>query len=118
MKTSTLEQSREMAEKAVRALEDRKAEEIRVLDIHEISTLADYFIIASGTNHSQTQAMADIVEETLGRAGFELKDQEGYENAAWILQDFGDVIVHIFDQEQRSFYDLERIWRDASVVEL
>lgn len=107
-----------MVKLAVTALEDKKAVDIRVLDIEKISTIADYFIIASGANRNQVQAMADQVEETLGKAGFELKSVEGYRNANWILLDYGDVVLHIFDEENRLFYDLERIWRDGTQVEL
>lgn len=102
---------------AVMALEDKKAEDIRVINIETVSVIADYFIIATGTNANQIKAMADEVEEKLGRAGFMLKQKEGYEHANWVLLDFGDVIVHIFDKENRFFYDLERIWRDGKVMD-
>lgn len=102
---------------AVMALEDKKAEDIRVINIETVSVIADYFIIATGTNANQIKAMADEVEEKLGRAGFMLKQKEGYEHANWVLLDFGDVIVHIFDKKNRFFYDLERIWRDGKVME-
>ena len=108
----------EMVKLAVTALEDKKAVDIRVLDIEKISTIADYFIIASGANRNQVQAMADQVEETLGKVGFEPKSVEGFRNANWILLDYGDVVLHIFDEENRLFYDLERIWRDGTQVEL
>ena len=110
-------ESREMAKLAIRALEDKKGEEIKVIDISQVSVLADYFIIASGSNRSQVQALSDNVAEVLGRAGVDAKQVEGYETANWILLDFNDVIVHVFDQENRLFYDLERIWRDGKVVE-
>ncbi|WP_026651201.1 ribosome silencing factor [Butyrivibrio proteoclasticus] len=113
---ATIEVSKEMAKMAVEALEDRKGEDVRVIDITEVSTLADYFIIASGTNINQCQAMADSVQEKLGRAGHMTKDVEGYDFGNWILLDFGDIIVHIFDSENRLFYDLERIWRDGKVI--
>lgn len=102
---------------AVNALEDKKAEDIRIIDISEISTIADYFIIADGSNKSQIQAMADNVSETLGRAGVSLRQMEGYQSANWILMDFQDVIIHIFDRENRLFYDLERIWRDGVLTD-
>ena len=110
--------SREMARRAIDALEDKKAEDIKVIDISEVSVLADYFIIAGGSNRSQIQALSENVEEKLGRAGFPVKQVEGYDTANWILQDFGDVIVHIFDKENRLLYDLERIWRDGKQVDL
>ncbi len=110
--------SKELAKLACDALDDKKALEIKVINIENVSTLADYFIIASGTNHNQVQAMADNVDETLGRAGYEPKQIEGYQNANWILMDYRDIVIHIFDEENRLFYDLERIWRDGTVIEV
>ena len=110
--------SKELAKLACDALDDKKALEIKVINIENVSTLADYFIIASGTNHNQVQAMADNVDETLGRAGYEPKQIEGYQNANWILMDYRDIVIHIFDEENRLFYDLESIWRDGTVVEV
>lgn len=110
--------SLETAKLAIAALEDKKAEDIRVIDISEVSVIADYFIIAGGNNRSQIQALCDHVEQTLGRAGARVKQIEGYDTANWILLDFGDVIVHIFDRENRLLYDLERIWRDGKRVSL
>lgn len=105
-----------LAGKAILALEDKKAEDVRIIDISEVSVIADYFIIANGNNGSQIQAMADEVEEKLYKAGCPLKQKEGYNNANWVLLDFGDIIVHIFDKENRLFYDLERIWRDGKQI--
>lgn len=112
------ETSNAMAKLAIEALEEKKAEEIKVIDISEVSVIADYFIIAGGTNRSQIQALADNVDEKLGRAGHPSKQVEGYDTANWILMDFGDVIVHIFDKENRLLYDLERIWRDGKQVDI
>ena len=78
--------------------------------------MADYFIIASGNNRNQLQAIADNVSEKLHKIGADLKQIEGYDTANWILMDYGDVIVHIFDKENRLFYDLERIWSDGKEV--
>ena len=108
---------KEMAALAIEALEDKKAEDIRVIDISQVSVIADYFIIANGTNKSQIQTLSDAVEEKLGRAGYLLKQKEGFRNANWVLLDFGDIIVHVFDKENRLFYDLERIWRDGKTVD-
>lgn len=113
----TLMDTKQTALVAVNALEDKKAEDIRIIDISDISTIADYFIIAHGTNKSQIQAMADNVSEILGKAGVTMRQIEGYQNANWVLMDFQDVIIHIFDQENRLFYDLERIWRDGVPIE-
>ena len=110
--------AKKIAQLAIQALQDKKAEDIHVIDISQVSVIADYFIIASGNNRNQIQALCDNVEEVLGRAGYLQKQTEGYNTANWILMDFGDVIVHIFDRENRLLYDLERIWRDGKVVEL
>ena len=85
-------EAKELTKLAVKALEDKKGEDIRVIDIHGVSVLADYFVIADGSNAS-------------------------YQTAGWILMDYGDLIVHIFSRDDRLFYDLERIWRDGKVVE-
>ncbi|MBQ1289876.1 MAG: ribosome silencing factor [Lachnospiraceae bacterium] len=106
-----------MLKLVLKALDDKKAADIRVIDISEVSVLADYFIIAGGSNRTQIQALADSVEELMGRNGYVTKQVEGYQNANWILLDFGDVIVHIFDSENRLFYDLERIWKDGKPVD-
>lgn len=111
-------ESKKMAMLACEALEDKKAIDIKVIDIEKISTLADYFIIASGANRNQVQAMADNVDEYLGKAGYQAKQTEGYSTANWILQDYGDIVIHIFDEENRLFYDLERIWRDGKTVSM
>ena len=105
--------SKETAKLAVHALEEKKAKDIRIIDISDVTVLADYFIIASGNNRNQVQAMADEVEEALYKAGMEPKQVEGYQTANWILLDYQDIIIHIFDEENRLFYDLERIWRDG-----
>lgn len=107
-----------MAKLAIEALEDKKAEDIKVIDISEVSVIADYFIIAGGSNRSQIQALSDNVDEKLGKAGFPAKQIEGYDTANWVLLDFGDIIVHIFDKENRLLYDLERIWRDGKQVDM
>ncbi len=107
-----------MAKTVVNCLEDKKAQNIQVIDISEISILGDLFIIANGTNRSQIQALSDHVEEELGKAGFVPKQIEGYNNANWVLLDYRDVIIHIFDPETRTYYDLERIWRDGKAVDI
>ena len=107
----------EAAALAIEALEEKKAEDIRVIDISTVSVLGDYFIIANGTNRSQIQALADNVQEKLAKAGYLCKQTEGYQTASWVLLDFGDIIVHIFDAQNRRLYDLERIWRDGRQVD-
>ena len=115
---STVSTEKMMAQIACKAIDDKKGQDIKIIDIHNVSTIADYFVIASGTNSNQVQAIVDNVEEQLGRAGFEAKQIEGNRNSSWILMDYGDVIVHVFDEENRLFYDLERIWRDGKVLEM
>ena len=111
-----MNKSVEMAQLAIAALEEKKAEDIRIIDISEVSVIADYFIIAGGNNRSQIQALCDNVDEKMGKAGFPVRQTEGYDTANWILMDFGDVIVHIFDKENRFLYDLERIWMDGKLI--
>lgn len=113
-----MKQAKQMVKLAYQALEDKKGEDIRVIDISEVSVLADYFLIANGSNANQVNALVDSVEEELSKAGFEVKQREGYGLGNWVLLDFGDIIVHVFDKENRLFYDLERIWGDGKVVEI
>ena len=115
---STVSTEKMMAQIACKAIDDKKGQDIKVSDFHNVSVIADYFVFASGTNSNQVQAIVDNVEEQLGRAGFEAKQIEGNRNSSWILMDYGDVIVHVFDEENRLFYDLERIWRDGKVLEM
>lgn len=107
----------DMVRIACKAIDDKKALDIKVIDIREVSSIADYFIITSGSNINQVQAIVDNVDEQLGRAGFEPKQIEGTRNSSWILMDYGDLIVHVFDEENRLFYDLERIWRDGKEID-
>ena len=101
----------EMVRLACKAMDEKKAIDIKVIDIHEVSVIADYFVIASGSNLNH-------VEEQLGRAGYEPKQVEGTRGSNWILMDYGDLIIHVFDEENRLFYDLERIWRDGKEVDV
>ncbi len=108
--------SNEMAKIAIAALDDKKAKDIKVIDISNVSVMADYFIIASGTNRNQVQAMAGSVEEKLHEQGIHPRQVEGYQAANWILMDFNDIIVHVFNEEDRLFYNLEKIWIDGKVI--
>lgn len=105
--------SRDMAKLAVKALEDKKGNNIKILDISNISSMGDYFVIADGSNKNQIQAMCDNVEEYFRKEEIELNNREGYSSGGWILLDYYDIIIHIFSYEGRSFYDLEHIWRDG-----
>ncbi len=109
--------SLEMTKLAIKALEEKKGEDIRLIDISQVSVLADYFLIAGGSNRNQIQALCDSVEEMLGRAGHMVRQIEGFDTANWVLMDFGDLIVHIFDKENRLLYDLERIWADGRQID-
>ena len=113
-----MEQSKKMAKLAYEALDDRKGEDIKVIDISKVSTIADYFIIANGSNSNQVSALVDSVEDKLAKDGFHAKQREGVGLGSWVLLDFGEIIVHVFDKENRLFYDLERIWRDGVSVDV
>lgn len=110
--------AKEMVKTAVAALQDKKGEDIRVIDISGVTVIADYFIIASGSNLNQVQALVDNVEEQMYKAGYDDPRVEGYNTASWVLLDYNDVIVHVFSQDDRLFYDLERIWRDGKEIDV
>ena len=103
---------------AVRAAEAKQAKDIRVLDLRGISSFADYFVIASGSNTRQIQAIVDEVELQLKKAGDRAISIEGYDNAEWVLMDYGDYLIHVFSEKARVYYDLERLWREAKTIEL
>ena len=107
-------ETRALAKKIMAILEEKKAADILALDISEISTLADYFILASAENVRQLDALEDAVEEGIG---LEL-NKEGEGDSGWILMDYKDIVVHLFTKEQREFYDLEKIWSDAKKPEI
>lgn len=109
--------SNELTKLAVEALEDRKAEDVTVIDLREISPIADFFIVANGTNQNQLQAMRDAADEVMYKNGVHQKHVEGNQSSTWILMDYGDVVIHIFSKEDRLFYDLERIWKDGKVID-
>lgn len=108
-----MEQSKMMLKLIYQALEDKKGEDIVMIDISQVSVLADYFVICSAGNDSQIQALADNVDEKMHENGYQIRQQEGRNSGTWVLLDYGDVIVHIFERENRSFYNLERIWNDG-----
>lgn len=110
--------TKDFAKTAIEVMKDKKAEDIKALDIHEISTMADYFVIASASNSNQVKAIADEIEEKLYEQGCKLIHSEGYQTARWVLLDFGDLIVHIFHKEDREFYQLERVWVDAKQIDI
>ena len=108
-----MEQSKMMLKLIYQALEDKKGEDIVMIDISQVSVLADYFVICSAGNDSQIQALVDNVDEKMHENGYQIRQQEGRNSGTWVLLDYGDVIVHIFERENRSFYNLERIWNDG-----
>ena len=108
----------EIVKTAVEALRDKKAEDVTVIDITGVSSIAYYFIIANGNNKNQLTAMQVAVDEALYNAGLHAKQIEGNNKSTWILMDYEDIIVHLFSKEDRLFYDLERIWRDGKIIEM
>lgn len=107
-------ESEALAKKIMTVLEEKKATDILALDISEISTLADYFVLASAENVRQLDALEDAVEENVRLE----VNKEGESSSGWILMDYRDIVVHLFTKEQRAFYDLEKIWSDAKRMEI
>ena len=103
---------------ALHAASEKKALEPVVLDLREIASFTDYFVIVSGANERQVQAISDEVYETLKKSGHAAARVEGYKTAEWILLDYGDFVVHVFEQKARKFYDLERLWRESKRIEV
>ena len=101
------------------AIDDKKGVNTRILDISAITTISDYFIVTSGNNYNQVRAIAENVEEELlKKHGMRPERVEGYNNGEWILLDYIDYVIHVFDREQRLFYDIERIWSDGKEIEV
>ena len=110
--------SRELAEIAVKALDSKKGKEIRLIRIDKITTLAEYFVICTGTSNTQINALSDAVEKELTEKGEEPLHREGYRGGTWVLLDYGCVVVHVFNDEARKFYSLEHLWADGEEVDL
>lgn len=102
----------------VECLDRKKAEDIKVLKITELTILADYFVIAGGTSSTQTRALADEVEVKLKDMGLPPDRIQGTAGCGWVILDYGDIVVHIFNREQRDFYNLERLWADGEEVDI
>ena len=109
---------REMVGTAVKALDSKKGKDIRVLYTADQTTLADYFIICNGTSNTQVKALADAVEEAMSQQGEEPHHVEGHRGGQWTLLDYSSVVIHVFTEEAREFYSLERLWSDAAPVDL
>ncbi|HWI65493.1 MAG TPA: ribosome silencing factor [Symbiobacteriaceae bacterium] len=107
-----------MARVAALSADDKKGKDVRILDIRSISTVADYFVICTGTSATHVRAICDTVEEKLAELGLSLHHMEGYQNGRWILLDFMEIVVHVMQAEERSFYNLERLWGDAPEIRI
>jgi len=113
-----MERSKLIVKKAYQALSDKKGEDIKIIEIGKLSTVADYFIIANGSNAPHVESLVDNVEEELLKEKIHAERIEGVRSSGWILMDYNDVVVHVFSKEDRLFYDLERIWRDGKEVDI
>ncbi|WP_066367937.1 ribosome silencing factor [Neobacillus fumarioli] len=110
--------NQELLKIAVKAADDKRAEDILALDMKGISLIADYFVICHGNSDKQVQAIAGEIKEKAEENGFSVKRMEGFEEARWVLVDLGDVVAHVFHRDERSYYNLERLWGDAPKVDI
>lgn len=110
--------AKEIIAVAAKALDDKKGKDLKVLYTADQTTLADYFVLCTGTSNTQVRALAEAVEEALSKAGEEPHHIEGHRDGTWVLMDYSVVVVHIFTEEAREFYDLERLWKDAKDVDI
>ncbi|MGN0453999.1 MAG: ribosome silencing factor [Ruminococcus sp.] len=110
--------SYEQAVETAKILSSKKGRDIKVIEISDVSVLADYMVIATGTSSTQVKALAEAVEEKLDEKGISVSHIEGYRSNSWILLDYVDVIVHVFSNEAREYYDLERLWEDGKEIDL
>lgn len=106
----------QIAIQAAEAAADKKARDIVILDIHELTPMADYFVICSANSGPQMEAVAKSIRDKLVELGLRIRGSEGLDEAKWVLMDFGDLVVHVFRQEERDFYNIERLWGDARSV--
>jgi len=116
--TSDLSDFDERIRRTLNAAWEKKALDLTVLDLRDIASFTDFFVIATGTNRRQVQAISDEVVDQLKRHGTRAARVEGYQTAEWILVDYGDFVVHVFDEKARRFYDLERLWREAKRIDV
>ncbi len=110
--------AKDLAIQAVKLMDAKKALDINMIDIREVSTLGDYFVIATGTSNTHVKALADELEFRLKEEGAAPTHIEGYRSNSWILLDYGEVIIHVFTRESREFYDLDRLWQDGVKVDI
>ena len=111
-------ESRELVRQIAASLDKHKAQDLKIIVVRDLTVIADYFVIAAGTSSTQVKALADYVEYELGQQGIKPRRVEGYSSSSWILIDYGSVIVHVFYEETRAFYDLERLWKDGEQLPL
>lgn len=109
--------SEKMLKITYEALDEKKANDISVIDIAGVSTLADYYVITNGENPNHVQALVENVQEKMYKAGFACRSLEGFKSANWVLMDYGDIVVNVFSKEDRRWFDLERIWRDGRFLD-
>ncbi|MCI9074286.1 MAG: ribosome silencing factor [Dorea sp.] len=112
-----MNQAKEMARTAYNALEEKKGIDIKIIDISQVSPIADYFIIATGNSINQVSALVENVEEQMHKSNFSMKQREGGGHSPWVLLDYADIIVHVFEKESRSFYNLEHLWHDGTEID-
>ena len=109
---------KEVAAVAAKALDDRKGVDISLLEITDVTTIADYFLICTGTSSTHVKSLCDAVEEAMDNAGEPALRREGHRSGTWVLLDYGCLVVHVFTDEARKFYDLERLWSDAQEMDM
>lgn len=110
--------SLELAAKAAVILDSKKAKDLKIIGIRDVSILADFFVLATGTSSTHVKALADETEFQLEESGIKPNHKEGYRSNSWVLLDYGNVVVHVFTGESRKFYDLDRLWQDGEIVDL
>ena len=110
--------AKEVAATAARALDEKKGLDLALIEITDISTLADYFLICTATSNTHVKTLCDAVEEALEAKGEQVLNREGHRSGTWVLLDFGCLLVHVFTEEARAFYDLERLWQDGKRLSL
>lgn len=110
--------SKQAAKIAVEAMDRKMGQDIKLMEITDVSTLADYFVICTATSNTHVKALCDSVEEAMDNAGEEQLNREGHRSGTWVLMDYGSVVVHVFTEETRAFYDLERLWQDGKVLNI
>lgn len=106
----------EIAQLAAKAAEDKKGNNVVILDLKGLSIIADYFVVCHGNSETQVQAIVDNIKDSTEEVGLTVRGREGYDEARWVLIDLGDVVVHVFHRDEREFYNIERLWKDAPVV--